>query len=134
MKKLIDISIIGYLLLSIVYWLKILPIEDNIIKTMHFCKESLFIGILLIYSAYYEINEHRKISLLTMGILSFVLTVFFAYDYNFKLLFINYFSGYASLVILISISTLYLLSKHRKIWQKRKQNHFKLKRFYLLPR
>ena len=115
MKKLIDISIIGYLLLSIIYWLKIIPVEDNIVKTMYFCKESLFIGILLIYSAYYEIDEHRKISMLTMGILSFVLTAFFAYDYNFKLLLINYFSGYASLVILISILTLYLLSKHRKI-------------------
>ena len=110
-----DISIIGYLLLSIVYWLKVIPVEDNITRTLYFCKESLFIGILLAYSAYYETNEHRKISLLTMGVLSFVLTAFFAYDYNFKLLFINYFSGYASLVILILILTLYLLSKHRKI-------------------
>ena len=115
MKKLIDISIIGYLLLSIAYWLKILPVEDNVTRTLYFCKESLFIGVLLIYSAYYEINKHRKISLLTIGILALILTAFFAYDYNFKLLFINYFSGYASLVILILILTLYLLSKHRKI-------------------
>lgn len=134
MKKLIDVSIVGYLIITILYWMKLIDFSNNILNTIYYSKESLFIGILLICLAYQEFNKFRKISLYAIGIFSLILTCFFIYDYNLKLLFINYFSGYASLVILISILTLYLLSKHRKIWQKRKQNHFKLKHFYLLPR
>lgn len=115
MRRLIDLSLIGYLVVTILFWMKLIDASNNILKTIYFSKESLFIGILLICLAYREINKYRKISLFTLGVFSIILTCFFIYDYNFKLLFVNYFSGYASLVILILILVFYLLSNHKKI-------------------